>query len=132
VCSILEKTLEEMGDLEDAHRFAAIEWENGGEFQWSLLLAELHTFGYTLGWIHMDNPDVPRLPPAGWSIANGPAARGLPHSCVAYDGAVVHDPHPDRAGLLKIDSYDVLIQVVREDRQEPISPGVVTGTQNIH
>ena len=40
-------------------------------------------------------------PPAGYSIAVGPSLRfaGLMHACVAYDGAVVHDPHPSREGL---------------------------------
>ena len=43
----------------------------------------------------------PDSAPAGYSIAVGPSRRfaGLMHACVAYDGAIVHDPHPSREGL---------------------------------
>ena len=39
--------------------------------------------------------------PPGYSIAAGPSKRfaGKMHACVAFDGAVVHDPHPSRDGL---------------------------------
>lgn len=43
--------------------------------------------------------------PAGYAIANGPADRGLLHSCVALDGVIVHDPHPSRAGLIEVNSW---------------------------
>jgi hypothetical protein len=41
------------------------------------------------------------LAPRGFSIAFGPSERiaGWDHACVAFDGAVVHDPHPSREGL---------------------------------
>lgn len=39
--------------------------------------------------------------PPGYAIAAGPSLRfaGRFHACVAYDGRVVHDPHPSRDGL---------------------------------
>ncbi len=39
--------------------------------------------------------------PPGYSIAAGPSLRfpGKLHACVAFDGAVVHDPHFSREGL---------------------------------
>lgn len=39
--------------------------------------------------------------PPGYAIAAGPSLRfaGRMHACVAYDGRVVHDPHPSRDGL---------------------------------
>jgi len=39
--------------------------------------------------------------PPGYAIAAGPSKRfaGRLHACVAYDGRVVHDPHPSREGL---------------------------------
>jgi hypothetical protein len=40
--------------------------------------------------------------PSGFSIASGPTVRGLLHATVALDGAIVHDPHPSRDGLLEI------------------------------
>jgi hypothetical protein len=39
--------------------------------------------------------------PQGYSIAGGPSKRfaGRMHACVAFNGVVVHDPHPSRDGL---------------------------------
>lgn len=51
-------------------------------------------------------------PPEGYSIAIGTSDR-FPrevavHCCVALDGKVVHDPHPDDTGLTEIDYYETL------------------------
>lgn len=49
--------------------------------------------------------------PRGYSIAAGTSLRfaGRMHACVAYDGAVVHDPHPSREGLpFGVEDYVVL------------------------
>lgn len=40
---------------------------------------------------------------------SGQTERGTCHACAAVDGVMVHDPHPSRAGLLKVDSYGVFI-----------------------
>lgn len=49
-------------------------------------------------------------PPLGYSIACGLSPRGidLKHSCVAYCGKIVFDPHPDNTGLSSIEYYYVL------------------------
>jgi len=49
--------------------------------------------------------------PRGYSIASGPSPRiaGAYHSCVALDGKVVHDPHPDATGLSSIHEYEILV-----------------------
>jgi hypothetical protein len=49
--------------------------------------------------------------PQGYSIAAGPSKRfgGRLHACVAYNGSVVHDPHPSRDGLpLGVTEYVVI------------------------
>ena len=49
--------------------------------------------------------------PLGYSIAGGPSKRfaGKMHACVAYDGMIVHDPHPSRDGLpYGIEEYVVI------------------------
>lgn len=120
--SILERSLDDLAGLVAAHQRAAIEWVKGGSFAWGPLLEELHKFDVTLGWIDMNNPELPRRPPAEWSIANGPGPREMPHSCVAYRGHVVHDPHPSREGLLGISSYDILIPVIRAPGELRLSP----------
>jgi hypothetical protein len=38
-------------------------------------------------------------------IATGPAARGHQHAVVWQDDHMVHDPHPDRTGLVEVREY---------------------------
>lgn len=49
-------------------------------------------------------------PPGGWSIVSGRSPRpgGQLHACVAFNGVVVHDPHPSRAGILDVLDFMVL------------------------
>lgn len=55
--------------------------------------------------------------PFGYSIVCGTSRRGIRHSCVAYDGKVEFDPHPDDTGLSEIDSYYLLVST-----QIPVAP----------
>jgi len=41
----------------------------------------------------------------GFTIAGGPAARGLNHCCIYKDGKLAHDPHPDRTGLTEVEDH---------------------------
>jgi hypothetical protein len=43
--------------------------------------------------------------PSGWSLADGVSARGHQHVVVAYDGEIVHDPHPEGGGLASITGW---------------------------
>lgn len=47
-------------------------------------------------------------PPEGYALANGPSTRGLLHSCVAWNGKIIHDPHPSGEGLLAIEWYTTI------------------------
>lgn len=64
--------------------------------------------------------------PTGLSIANGPGYRGVNHSCVAYDGEIVHDPHPSGEGLLSITSFSLVIPIERftADEDCPLTRGL--------
>lgn len=42
-----------------------------------------------------------------WCIVSGPAARGCDHATVWRNGALQHDPHPSRAGI--ISAKDVIV-----------------------
>lgn len=53
-----------------------------------------------------------QMVPIGFSIASGMSPRNVIHSCVASYGTIVHDPHPDRLGLLDIRYYEVLVPIV--------------------
>lgn len=50
--------------------------------------------------------------PKGFAIAGGTSPRGVPHAVVTLDGELWHDPHPSRAGLVSIDEFEILIQIV--------------------
>jgi hypothetical protein len=47
-------------------------------------------------------------PPQGYHVAHGNGPRGWDHACVALDGEIVHDPHPDRTGLVQVRGYFIL------------------------
>lgn len=54
--------------------------------------------------------------PPGYSIAGGPSVRfaGQMHACVAFDGLIIHDPHPSREGLpLGVAEYVVIHGIPR-------------------
>lgn len=42
-------------------------------------------------------------------LASGPSARGCPHMVVRMGPQIVHDPHPSRVGLLRVDHVWMLI-----------------------
>lgn len=44
-------------------------------------------------------------------LASGKSARGVSHMVVMNGGELVHDPHPSRAGLLKVDLIYVLVPI---------------------
>jgi len=48
------------------------------------------------------------VPPGGYWIAGGPAARGHQHVVVMRDREMVHDPHPSGDGLEKIKCISIL------------------------
>lgn len=52
--------------------------------------------------------------------ASGDTERGTYHACAAIDGKVVHDPHPSRAGLLKVNEFGVFLVL---DPSKPIGLG---------
>jgi hypothetical protein len=67
------------------------------------------------GWqLHHLWTNPPHGPPAprGWAIAGGESPRHRPHAVVAYDGRLIFDPHPSRAGLLETDEYEVLVPMM--------------------
>ena len=59
-------------------------------------------------WVLWINDDF-GFTPFGYSIICGTSPRGVRHSCVAYDGKLIFDPHPDNTGLAEIDSYYLLV-----------------------
>lgn len=56
---------------------------------------------YDMQMVRTNGHEVDRLPT--FYIANGPAARGVHHSCIYCAGVLVHDPHPSKSGLLNVE-----------------------------
>lgn len=112
IASIIEVSLSMLDHFADLYTAWAHDYHDGKTVTWEMRTApyiELARLGWGISYAHGAlEPFVPR----GYSIANGPAERGVDHSCVALDGTIVHDPHPDRAGLLEIRDYEVLVPVV--------------------
>ena len=88
--------------------------ENTDETYWPRLLTFLESHGLTILFISEEYYKQYPLKPKGYHIANGPAARGLPHSCVMLDGEIVWDPHPDRTGLKKITDIFLFVPIIKE------------------
>jgi hypothetical protein len=74
------------------------EWAGGGHWMEGVYHV-LAAHGFE-GWHR--GPDNP---PGGYAVAFGPAARGFSHACVVLNGALAHDPHPSRDGLLNVSGY---------------------------
>lgn len=52
------------------------------------------------GWYPIAGEGAPHEMIVGYVIVSGPANRGLDHATIWRHGALVHDPHPSRDGLL--------------------------------
>ncbi|MDB5358829.1 MAG: CcrColossus [Rhodospirillales bacterium] len=83
-------------DIEDLPHFEEV--RGAGDF-WHGIYDWLESWGFGYEW------HDPEAPPTGYSIATGPAARGVSHAVVALDGKIVWDPHPSRDGLVSIENF---------------------------
>lgn len=60
------------------------------------------------GWrLESIGPDVPR----GFAVGSGTSPRGLFHAVIVKDGALWHDPHPSRVGVVSLESFEVVIPI---------------------
>ena len=82
LASILELSLPEVPDYRDKGKWLL--QYNDWLLNYGLTLIPL-TYG---SWV-----------PKGYSILGGRSARGLDHAVVAWNGKMIHDPHPDKTGL---------------------------------
>ncbi|WP_439398638.1 hypothetical protein ACRQ5Q_14925 [Bradyrhizobium sp. PMVTL-01] len=54
-----------------------------------------------------------------YHLAYGPSARGVSHAVVYRAGKLAHDPHPSRAGLLKVETTALVIPSDLSDWRGP-------------
>ncbi len=59
-------------------------------------------FCHASGWQADYCPDEA---PRGWALADGMSPRGHNHVVVAFNGEIVFDPHPSRAGLASVTGW---------------------------
>ena len=63
------------------------------------------------GLFMMEIPTSWPLVPKGYHEMSGPGPRVGDHSVVGKEGRMVHDPHPDRKGLLEVKKYCLFIPI---------------------
>jgi hypothetical protein len=102
IASILEIPLEKCPDLTEQDLQETGAWHS-----------KTQDFLTEIGYKKADfYPSETGVAPLGFSIASGQGPRGYFHACVALNGEIVHDPHPDRSGLLSIREFSVLLPLV--------------------
>ena len=113
LASLLERPIEEFDLFHELYTAWGAKYESGQTVSFAERMAPMWhlagKFGVLL--VAVDVTHLGQFRPAGFSIANGPSERGVDHSCVAFDGVIVHDPHPSRAELVEIQSYESVLNV---------------------
>jgi hypothetical protein len=56
---------------------------------------------YNMEMVRAEGHPTAELP--AFYLANGPSPRGVAHSTIYSDGAMVHDPHPSSAGITAVE-----------------------------
>lgn len=69
-----------------------------GNHWWTMMLGFLAGRGL---WV-WEVSDVDAAESTAWLLVSGMSERGVLHQVVYRDGALWHDPHPSRAGLLDV------------------------------
>lgn len=125
VACVLEVPLEDLPDQ--------VGIEASGERYWNFLGAYLEAHH---GMMYTEVPDYqhPALRPVGYHLMVGPTERTTPdhdvhHVVVGFQGEVRWDPHPSRAGLVRVEKWGVLTpqtEIVREQRNRMRTSGNLT------
>lgn len=80
------------------------------DFAWAMyyraVLAEMAAHGWT-------TQSIGQRVPKGYAVGIGKSIRGTDHAVIIRDGAVWHDPHESRAGIVTFIDYEIVIPIVR-------------------
>lgn len=60
-------------------------------------------------------PRQENVPLPTFGLACGPSERGVSHAVVAVDGEIVWDPHPSRAGILRVFAWGQSVSLNKTD-----------------
>lgn len=86
--------------LDEVPHFVQDDVNSGGKVHWWHSMVEfVRTHGWGLHSAMLDTHPGEHLMVAGPS----PRGKGIHHVVIYKDGEMVHDPHPDRTGLVSID-----------------------------
>ena len=92
-------------DISDVPNFNATPGDNNAK--WNAMREWLAARGWGIITI-VPWQGLPWPPSRGFFIAGGVAPRGSRHAVIYKDGALWHDPHPERAGIASVDDLDIL------------------------
>lgn len=78
---------------------------------WAIVDDWLAQRGLALVIVKISGAPEPQIPRGVHYIGIGPSPRGMVQHAVIYsDGAMVHDPHPSRAGIETLDRIGLLVR----------------------
>lgn len=100
VATLLGLPLDDVPDFNNIHK----DKPHSGWF-WN----HLRTFFLSKGY-HLETMGG-RRSFSGLYMASGPTIRGTQHIVVMHDGALYHDPHPSRAGILEVKTVYVPLPI---------------------
>lgn len=86
--------------LDDVPHFVQDDQDHADDESW-------HWYARMLAWLDsrgLHLRDGEGAPPGSLVLALGTSPRGLGHIVIQRDGALVHDPHPDRTGLVSVET----------------------------
>jgi hypothetical protein len=106
VACLLQVELDDVRDLEEIHREGARAFEDEEEDEnqvahWHAVLERYNDrlaerYGVRIAYLEPEAAEAP----LGYSIASGHSPRGeWGHCVVAFNGKIIHDPHPSRDGF---------------------------------
>lgn len=72
---------------------------------WSMRKFSLYPVNLAVGGGHTAIVD-------GYYCVSGLSHRGRQHMCIAKNGVIIHDPHPDNTGLLEVDEVLVFAKIM--------------------
>jgi len=99
LASLFDLHIEEVPNFFLTHGSNATDWWNGVR-QW------LKIKRYGLITLELNQFLLEEL--KGYYIVSGQSPRELQHSTIWRNGTMVHDPHPDKTGLLKCEYVDLI------------------------
>lgn len=103
IASVLDVPLESVPDVTDLY-----EANERGEGKSARAIVKHWLMSeHGLYLYHLHAGLVPLVRPRGYHIMSGKGPRGYLHACVGHEGVIVHDPHPDRSGLVEVTEYEV-------------------------